>query len=185
VLRGKAGRQWFIRSALISSLPDDIINETVMKFADTPVGCTWLFELAGGAIMDFEDTCIPKSQREALFTIAALHQWEMNLIDDVRCVDSAEDWIAGTLRPVHVGGPFPSFLGRHEPPERTKACFGHNWSRLCEVKRFYDPHNLFKNSFWPLNTDGEMVEPQMHEPPTPEFLVTSLRGNAKRPKLSR
>ena len=35
-----AGRQWFIRSALISSLPDDIINETVMKFADTPVGCS-------------------------------------------------------------------------------------------------------------------------------------------------
>lgn len=41
--------------------------------------------------MDFEDTCIPKSQREASFTIAALHQWEMNLIDDVRCIDSAEE----------------------------------------------------------------------------------------------
>jgi len=135
--------------------------------------------------MDFEDTCVPKSQREASFTIAALHQWEMDLIDDVRCIDSAEEWIAGTLKPVHVGGPFPSFLGRHEPPERTKACFGGNWSRLCEIKRFYDPHNLFKNNFWPLNTDGEMVEPQMHEPPTPEFLVTSLRGNAQRPKFGR
>lgn len=41
--------------------------------------------------MDFEDTCVPKSQREASFTIAALHQWEMHLIDDVRCVDSAEE----------------------------------------------------------------------------------------------
>lgn len=77
--------------------------------------------------MDFEDTCIPKSQREASFTIAALHQWEMD-IDDDRCIDSAEEvsiyispffrsslvhlfllqWIAGTLKPVHVGGPFPS-----------------------------------------------------------------------------
>lgn len=36
----KAGRQWFIRSALISSLPDDIINQTVLEFADTPVGCS-------------------------------------------------------------------------------------------------------------------------------------------------
>jgi hypothetical protein len=35
-----AGRQWFIRSALISSLPDDIINDTVMQFADTPLGCS-------------------------------------------------------------------------------------------------------------------------------------------------
>ena len=50
----------------------------------------WLFEIAGGAIADFEDTCVPKSQREAPFTIAALHQWEMD-VDDDRCIDSAEE----------------------------------------------------------------------------------------------
>lgn len=33
-----AGRQWFIRSALITSLPDDVINQTVLQFANTPVG---------------------------------------------------------------------------------------------------------------------------------------------------
>ncbi|KAG6878287.1 hypothetical protein C0992_008294 [Termitomyces sp. T32_za158] len=194
VLRGKGSlfaifkKQWFIRSALITSLPDDLINETVMNFADTPVGCTWLFELAGGAIGDFEDTCVPKSQREAAFTVAALHQWEMD-VDDDRCVESAEEWIAGTLKPVHQGGPFPSvcaifsadmslccmanpvtllqFLGRHEPPERVKASFGSNWERLCEIKKLYDPNNLFKNTFWPLDAEGETVEAHTHEPPTP------------------
>jgi hypothetical protein len=40
VLRGKRGNQWFIRSALISSLPDEVINKTVLGFADTPVGCS-------------------------------------------------------------------------------------------------------------------------------------------------
>lgn len=40
VLRGKRGNQWFIRSALISSLTDDVINKTVLEFADTPVGCS-------------------------------------------------------------------------------------------------------------------------------------------------
>ncbi|KDR75581.1 hypothetical protein GALMADRAFT_248067 [Galerina marginata CBS 339.88] len=179
VLRGKAGRQWFIRSALISSLPDDIINDTVMQFADTPVGCTWLFELAGGAIGDFEDTCVPKSQREAAFTIAALHQWEMD-IDDDRCIDSAEEWIAGTLKPVHVGGPFPSFVGRHEPAQRIKACFGDNWARLCEIKGLYDPKNIFRNSLWPLDAAGDIVEPETHEPPTPEYLTTSIRGQKRK-----
>ncbi|KAF9463538.1 hypothetical protein BDZ94DRAFT_1163851 [Collybia nuda] len=172
VLRGKAGRQWFIRSTLISSLPDDVINETVLQFAETPVGCTWLFELAGGAIADYEDTCVPKSQREAPFTIAALHQWEMD-IDDDRCIDSAEEWIAETLKPVHQGGPFPSFLGRHESPERVKACFGDNWDRLCEIKRMYDPKNLFRNTFWPLNAEGDTVEAHTHEPPTPPFMGAS------------
>jgi hypothetical protein len=50
----------------------------------------WLFELAGGAIPDYEDTCIPKSQREAAFTLAALHQWEMDF-DDARCTEAAEE----------------------------------------------------------------------------------------------
>lgn len=54
------------------------------------ISIAWLFEIAGGAIADFEDTCVPKSQREAPFTIAALHQWEMD-VDDDRCIDSAEE----------------------------------------------------------------------------------------------
>ncbi|KAJ7270168.1 hypothetical protein B0H12DRAFT_827543 [Mycena haematopus] len=169
VLRGKPGRQWFIRSALITSLPDEIINETVMQFADTPVGCTWLFELAGGAIPDFDNNCVPKSQREAAFTIAALHQWEMT-IDDDRCIDSAEEWIAGSLKTVQSGGPFPSFLGRHEPAERTIKCYGSNWDRLVDVKKKYDPKNVFRNSLWPLDANFEPVDPRTHEPPTPHFL---------------
>ncbi|KAJ7133731.1 hypothetical protein C8R43DRAFT_644511 [Mycena crocata] len=169
VLRGKPGRQWFIRSALITSLPDEIINETVMQFADTPVGCTWLFELAGGAIIDFEDNCVPKAQRESSFTIAALHQWEMT-IDDDRCIDSAEEWIADSLKSVQSGGPFPSFLGRHEPAKRTIACYGDNWERLCEIKKQYDPKNIFRNSLWPVDANMEEVDPRTHEPPTPGHL---------------
>ncbi|KAF8736921.1 hypothetical protein AX14_013738 [Amanita brunnescens Koide BX004] len=144
-----------------------------MKFADTPLGCTWLFELAGGAMADFDDTCVPKSQREAAFTIAALHQWEMDVNDD-RCEASAEEWISETLNCVSLGGPFPSFLGRHEPAERTKASFGQNWDRLCEIKKRYDPTNVFRNTFWPLNAQGDMVDPRTHEPPTPKFAHLAL-----------
>ena len=50
----------------------------------------WLFELAGGAIADFDDTCVPKEKREAAFTIAALHQWPMG-VDEPRCVEAAEE----------------------------------------------------------------------------------------------
>ncbi|EGO00584.1 hypothetical protein SERLA73DRAFT_86778 [Serpula lacrymans var. lacrymans S7.3] len=163
VLRGKAGNKWFIRSALINSLPDEIIHKTVIQFSDTPVGCTWLFELAGGAIADFEDGCIPKAQREASFTIAALHQWDMSF-NDPKCVHSAEEWIAETLAPVTVGGPFPSFLGRLEPPGRIIGCYGTNWSRLVEIKQKYDPQNVFKNSLWPMNAAGEIIDSEEHEP---------------------
>ncbi|KAF8829497.1 hypothetical protein HHX47_DHR3000880 [Lentinula edodes] len=161
VLRGKAGRQWFIRSALINSLPDDIIHQTVLKFDDTPVGCTWLFELAGGAISEFEDTCVPKSQRETLFTVAALHQWDMG-INDPRCITTAED-----------------FLGRHEAPSRTISAFGSNWDRLKELKKIYDPTNVFRNSLWPLDSEGNIVEASTHEPATPSAAGTSFEVLSK------
>ncbi|TDL16930.1 hypothetical protein BD410DRAFT_794846 [Rickenella mellea] len=166
ILRGKAGRQWYIRSALITSLPDDIIHATVNKFADTPVGCTWLVELAGGAVVDFDNSCLPLSQRKANFTIAAFHQWDIGVVDD-RCKSSAEEWINQTLAPVSTGGPYPSFLGRNERPSRVMGSYGENWSRLCEVKRKYDPTGLFKNTFWPLDIHGEPIDACTHEPPSP------------------
>ncbi|KAG6334790.1 hypothetical protein ID866_4297 [Astraeus odoratus] len=182
VLRGKGVA--FI--SFDTSLPDAIINKTVMQFAEAPVGCTWLFELAGGAVSDTEDSCLPKVQRQAAFNVVALHQWDIDF-EDPRCIESAEEWIAETLAPVTIGGPLPSvsvfvtddseaglqsyhqFLGRYEHPGRVIACFGENWARLIQVKQMYDPANFFRNSFWPLNSDGQIVEPQDHEPEHIEF----------------
>ena len=45
------------------------------------------------------------------------------------------------LRSVSADGPISSlqFLGRHEDPSRTMACYGKNRSRLAELKRRYHP----------------------------------------------
>lgn len=126
----------------------------------------WIFELAGGAIADYEDTCLPKEQREAIWTVAALHQWDMG-IDDPRCIQTAEEWMEGVIGTVSLGGPLPTFLGRHETPERTMASFGKNWTRLAELKRKYDPEGLFKNNFWPVDKDGQPIGELYNEPPSP------------------
>lgn len=47
-----AGRKWFIRSDLLNSLTDDMVHETVTRFADTPVGCS---ERHFGAVDAFLD----------------------------------------------------------------------------------------------------------------------------------
>ncbi|KAJ7033392.1 hypothetical protein C8F04DRAFT_1260914 [Mycena alexandri] len=194
VLRGKPGRQWFIRSALITSLPDEIINETVMQFADTPVGCTWLFELAGGALPEHaEDSCMPKSQREASFNIAALHQWEMT-VDDDRCIDSAEE--ASSAYPSRFdfssapalthpsftsGSPAPSSPSKAAGPcPASSAATSQRIAPLgateitgivlVEIKKKYDPKNIFRHSMWPLDANQQKVDPRTHEPPTPHHL---------------
>lgn len=60
------------------------------SFPISYLDAAWLFELAGGALLDFEDNCIPKAQRQASFNVAALHQWDIDF-DDPRCVHSAEE----------------------------------------------------------------------------------------------
>ena len=47
------------------------------------------------------------------------------------------------------------------------ACYGKNWARLAALKRRYDPGGFFKNNFWPLDKDGNDVEPLHNEPPSP------------------
>ena len=76
-------RRQHISPRCTSRLPDPFLPLTDV------VVSAWIFELAGGAIGDYEDTCLPKEQREATWTVAALHQWDMG-IDDPRCVTTAE-----------------------------------------------------------------------------------------------
>ena len=56
------------------------------------------------------------------------------------------------------------FLGRDESTEKTKASFGENWDRLAELKRRYDPGNLFRSTFWPLDEEGNAVQPSLRQP---------------------
>ena len=49
------------------------------------------------------------------------------------------------------------------------ASYGKNWPRLAELKRKYDPENLFKNNFWPLDKDGNPIAPLYNEPPSPSM----------------
>ncbi|CEL63529.1 hypothetical protein RSOLAG1IB_12684 [Rhizoctonia solani AG-1 IB] len=156
-----AGRKWFIRSNLITSLTDEIIYRTVRKFGDTPDGCTWLFELSGGALTDTVDSCLPKAAREATFTIVAPHQWKLEM-DDPACVLTAEEWIKDTLALQSTGGPFPCFLERREKRSRILGVYGaENWARLCALKKKYDPDGVFRHNFWPLDESGKpIVDPR-------------------------
>ncbi|KZO92326.1 hypothetical protein CALVIDRAFT_466383, partial [Calocera viscosa TUFC12733] len=155
---GMEDRSWFIRSAMINGLGDDVIRETTRRFAETTDGCTWLFELAGGVLADFDEGgCISPATREAAFTVVAFHKWP-SFGGDEDCIKAGEAWIQDVMGPIASGGPLPSFAERCEKLARITATYGkENFARLCQLKQQYDSTGLFRHSLWPFKKDGTLV----------------------------
>jgi FAD/FMN-containing dehydrogenase len=52
--------------------------------------------------------------------------------------------IHGAMKPFAAGGVYVNALG--DEPHRVRAAYGTNWERLREVKRAYDPDNVFRRN---------------------------------------
>ena len=62
--------------------------------------------------------------------------------DDKRCIAWARDFFAASA-PFASGGVYVNFLTSDET-DRVRAAYGPNYDRLAQVKRKYDPDNLFR-----------------------------------------
>lgn len=49
----------------------------------------------------------------------------------------------GALAPYMSEASYVNYLGANEPAERVRGAYGPNWDRLVELKRRYDPDNVF------------------------------------------
>jgi hypothetical protein len=57
------------------------------------------------------------------------------------------EWVRGAwaqLRPFSTGGNYVNFQTADEGADRVQATYGANFDRLVEIKRRYDPGNLFR-----------------------------------------
>jgi FAD/FMN-containing dehydrogenase len=62
--------------------------------------------------------------------------------DDRRCIAWARDFFHACA-PFASGGVYVNFLTADEG-DRVRAAYGPNYERLAQVKRTYDPDNLFR-----------------------------------------
>lgn len=149
VLKESLGRRWMIRGDLVSTLTDEFIAKSVLRFRALGIRAVWLFELVGGAIEDLDDTetSLGSTQRSAKFTIAALQQWH-ETEEDPRCIESVDRWMMEDVSKVSTGGPYPCFLERNEPLNRIAASFGkESFQRLRRIKNQVDPNGMFRHTF--------------------------------------
>jgi FAD/FMN-containing dehydrogenase len=93
----------------------------------------------GGAMAQVptDATAFPRRDRPLMVNVAAMYA-------DAAEKDTHDAWVAGLAGTLSDGpGGYVGFLGE-EDEATIRAAYGPNWDRLREVKRRYDPDNLFR-----------------------------------------
>ena len=137
------GRRYYWKSATIGELSDEVID-IVADFAarqPSPISTidVWLM---GGALRREPPGGAAYSGREAGFQVNPEADWDDPAMDDANV-----GWARGiieALKPYTVGTylNFPGML--EEGEQQLRLSFGSHYERLTQVKRRWDPDNLFR-----------------------------------------
>jgi FAD/FMN-containing dehydrogenase len=124
-------------------LPDEALDILVAK-ATQPVSpmSQMIVLLGGGAIARVDDDAMAFGQRQARFNIHYLSMWADRAETDKNIAYTKD--LSGAMRPWSTGGAYLNFLG-DEGQARVEAAFGQaKYTRLRELKKKWDPQNLFR-----------------------------------------
>ncbi|MEV6947526.1 FAD-binding oxidoreductase [Streptomyces sp. NPDC051172] len=127
----------------LTGLPDELVDVYCARGDSVPVptGTRHVLLPQGGAIADGPHE-YPVPYRDAPWAVHPFGIWQ-DPADDERCLRWVRD-VRADVRPWSTGAVYLNFIG-DEGPERVVAGLGaENTRRLCELKRHYDPDNVFR-----------------------------------------
>jgi hypothetical protein len=134
-------RYW--RSAFTETVSDEMVDVLVdaASHFSSPLSVLIFFHMHGAAAR------VPPA--ETAFA-ARRTQWDFNAIS--QWTDAAESaqhiqWVRGVwekVEPHLQGTAYVNHLTQDDRPEKVRASFGVNYSRLRQLKSIYDPTNLFR-----------------------------------------
>ncbi|MES2354651.1 MAG: FAD-binding oxidoreductase [Pseudomonadota bacterium] len=136
------GARNYWKSHNFTSLSDALID-TVLDYAGklpSPL-CEIFMGLLGGQASRISPDATAYTHRDAKFVMNVHTRWETPE-DDAKCIDWARDFFKVST-PYATGGVYVNFLTEDES-DRLKAAYGNNYDRLVELKKKYDPENLFR-----------------------------------------
>ena len=138
------GLRWYSKAHELRSLPDDAIDTMIRFTTDLPGAFTMAYlGRGGGAIERVDPAGTAYPHRDAPYALhifpgwsdpsedAALMQWARTFHDAMA--------VHGT------GGVYVNMLERDETA-RIPAAYGANYSRLIELKKVWDPDNVFSGN---------------------------------------
>jgi FAD/FMN-containing dehydrogenase len=129
-------------SSFTRGLPDELIDIAVGRFATVPSPMTaLLFEHFHGAVtrVGATETAVP--HRDEGWNLLLPSVWLDPADTDANVAWTRETFAA--LKPHFGSGRWLNYLGDDQAADAIRAAYGPNYDRLVEVKRRYDPENIF------------------------------------------
>jgi FAD/FMN-containing dehydrogenase len=140
------GNSYYWRTGYATELSDDLLATTRDLFAECPIPGAELGILhVGGALNDHASDDGAVGNRDARYVIGANAMWEPGEPGS----EAYPEWIRGAwerVAPFSTGGNYINFQTADEDDLRIRQTYGANYDRLVEVKRKYDPENLFRSN---------------------------------------
>lgn len=139
-----AGHRWTSRAHYLDTVTDAAIDALLARVDPLPGPYSMVyFTPQGGAIGRVPTVATAVPHRDAAAAIHVFPGW-----DDADRDGAARDWardLHEAMAPHANGGVYVNLLGPGEA-DRVPAAYGEHYGRLREVKRRYDPDNLFRSN---------------------------------------
>jgi FAD/FMN-containing dehydrogenase len=138
------GARNYWKSHNFSTLKDGLFDAVIEYINKLPSPqCEIFFGAIGGATTRPAPDSAAYAHRDAQFVMNVHGRWE-DPADDERCIRWARDYF-NVSAPFASGGAYVNFLTADEG-DRVRTAYGPNYDRLVQVKRKYDPNNLFRTN---------------------------------------
>lgn len=136
------GARNYWKSHNFSTLQDGLFDAVIEYIEKLPSPqCEIFFGAIGGATTRPAPRSAAYAHRDAQFVMNVHGRWE-DPVDDERCIAWARDFFNASA-PFASSGVYVNFLTADEG-DRVRSAYGPNYDRLAQVKRTYDPDNLFR-----------------------------------------
>jgi FAD/FMN-containing dehydrogenase len=138
------GGRYYWKSINVLTLDDDVIDVLARhaRLQPSPHSTTDLWHI-GGAVARVPEDATAFHGRHAAFLVNPEANWE-HPEDDAANIAWVREFLAD-LRPFSDGSRYLNFAGlQEEGGEMMRRAYGPHYARLVELKRRYDPTNLFR-----------------------------------------
>ena len=137
------GMQWYWKGDFVKTLPDAAIDAHIEQAAKVPseASCMHLYPIDGAVHRKAEDETAWNC-RDATWSMVIA-----GIDSNPQQAGALTRWGRAYWEAVHKfnpGGAYVNFMMDDEGDARLRATFGENYGRLAELKKKYDPANVFR-----------------------------------------